>query len=199
MSQQTAPAGAPATKAPASRAGPGSTLSGAQPSPEAEPSPLQIRLRREAQRVGQTTDDPKTVEKELNDWGQSLTPEQVQEMRDVSFLGQNTGDEVALALDLLGRSDLPEATQALIDYVMTGPAFSTADQSTFQLLALDGLIDKTERSHDPRALQKIQADSSDALVSRRAAQALGALKGKNPWPRQVDEKALQELLQKSAH
>jgi hypothetical protein len=162
-----------------------------------EPTLLE-KVQAESAGIGQPTDDPDKVEADLTRWGQSLNSVQIEELREVIFLGKNSGDEVALALDLLGRSDESAAQEALTDYVLKGPAVASSEQGTFQLLALDGVIDQTERSRDPRALQRLKKESSDALISRRAAQALGALKGRNPWPRETDEKALREILEKTS-
>lgn len=158
-------------------------------------SELIQQVTQEAESVGQTTDQPEVLEQHLNAWGRSLNAQQVRELRDFVFRGSKNDDQVAVALDLLGRSNQAAAVEALTDYVLaTQVPASATDQETFRLLALDGLIDQSRRQRDPAPLRRVQSDSADALVVQRARQALGALQGQNPWPDQMDDKALRDLL-----
>lgn len=156
------------------------------------------RILRESEKVGTVTNDPKQVERDLNEWAEKLSAQDVQDLRQLIFEGGHSGDEVALSLDLLGRRPLDaEAANILTDYVLLGPSVETTEKSTFQLLALDGLIDHSLASRDPANLRRVQKESSDALLARRAGQALGALRGQNPTPAETDQKVLGELLEKT--
>lgn len=168
--------------------------------PQGEPAislPLLQRILRESEKISETTNNPAEVERSLNQWATELTPADLKDLRGVAFSKDRSGDEIALALDLLSRSDAPEAQATLTDYVLASPDLPSPEHSTFQLMALEGVIDQSMRSKDPQALRKIQSQSTDALVAQRAAQAEGALQGKNPSPEATDQKALEELLKKS--
>jgi hypothetical protein len=167
--------------------------------PSSRPLRLTERIMQESEKIGMTTNDPEQVEQDLNQWAQKLSAQDIKDLRQLIFEGGHEGDEVALSLDLLGRRPLdPESAQILVDYILLGPSNETAEKSTFQLLALDGLIDHSLASRDPSMLRRVQKESSDALLSRRAGQALGALQGRNPSPTETDQKALTELLEKSS-
>lgn len=169
--------------------------------PQGEPSislPLLQKILRESEHIGETTNNAAAVEKNLDQWARSLSEQDLRDLRTIAFSKDHSGDEIALALDLLSRSDAPEAQAALVDYVLASPETPSPEHSTFQLMALEGVIDQSMRSKDPAALKKIQSQSSDALVVQRAAQAEGALSGRNPPPEETDEKALEELLEKSS-
>lgn len=189
----TPPPAAPAQDA----AAPGRGESAAS-APRTQASELLERILQESQKIGTLTNDPKQVERDLNDWAEKLSAQDVQELRQVIFEGGRSGDEIALSLDLLGRRPLDDASaEILTDYILLGPSVETSEKSTFQLLALDGLIDHSLASRDPAHLRRVQKESSDALLSRRAAQALGALQGRNPAPAETDQKVLGELLEKT--
>lgn len=158
---------------------------------------LAQQLEMEARNIGSVTNDPDFIDVHLDDWAKRLRKADLLELRDVIFQGTASGDEVALALDLLGRSDETLAQQVLLDYLLMTPP-NGPEQETFQMLALDGLLSQSERSKDPSALQRIVKESTDPFLVRRAQQALGALDGNHPWPHETDEKALQDLLEKSA-
>ncbi|MFN7728698.1 MAG: hypothetical protein ACK5P7_06050 [Bdellovibrio sp.] len=173
--------------------------SAALTAPRKRPLSLIERIMQESEKIGMTTNDPKQVEQDLNQWAQRLSSQDITDLRQLIFEGGHSGDEIALSLDLLGRRPLdPESAQILLDYILRGPSNETTEKSTFQLLALEGLIDHSLASRDPSKLRRIQKESPDALLSRRAGQALGALHGRNPSPSETDQKALTELLEKSS-
>lgn len=156
------------------------------------------RIERESARIGTVTESPAEVERHLDAWAARLGLSEITELRRMVLAGEGEGDEIALALDLLGRSNSPEAQVALVEYVLQGAAVSSREEGTFQLLALEGIVDQTGRTGSTVALRRIQRESKDPFVSRRAAQALGAFAGRNPWPKETDEKALAELLESSS-
>lgn len=168
-----------------------------QPEPEAQKIPFARKLLLEAEKVGQLTESPEAIEQNLNDWAKDFSEQDIIELRQTLFTEATNGDERALSLDLLGRSDLPSAQSVLVDYVLNPPPSSASEQAAFQLLALDGIIGQSARSKNADALRKVQTQSSDSLVAGRSAQALRALEGQGPWPEDTDNKALSELLEKS--
>ncbi len=158
---------------------------------------FKTQLKEEASKVGQLTADPEAVEQGLNEWARSLKSEDFAQIRESIFNDPNiAGDEVALSLDLLGRSQDKSAEALLLEYVLKGPSTATSEKGTFQLLALEGLIDQSLISKDPAALKKVMANTDDALLAKRTAQGLKALEGKAPSPEQTDQKALAELLKR---
>ena len=160
----------------------------------ATPSSFHEEFVQMSEAISRPVGDPQALDREMTQRARQMGPDEILELRQVLF-NERQGDQIALALDLLGRSDLPEAQAALVDYSLKGSATATPEQSTFQMMALEGVMEQTQRSKDPTALAKIRNETGDALMSRRAEQALGAMKGKNPWPEQTDGSALKKLLQ----
>lgn len=160
---------------------------------------LTARILRESERVGSTTNDPEKVEQILNEWAQKLTDEDLVQIREIVFETFRDGDEAALSLDLLGRSPSPLAAEILTDYILQGPSAPTNEKSTFQLLALDGLIDHSMNSQNPGYLQRVRNQTDDSLVARRATQALQAMRGRALKPSQSDEAALRSLIEKRSN
>jgi len=186
---------------PGSSSLPGSQASGPGLGPGLPDSlaPFETQFQSRLEEISQTTENPELVENDLDQFGQSLGPDDLGRLKEKALSAKSNGDEVGLSLDLLGRSDSPIAEAALLDAVLHSPGLKAREGGTLQLLALEGLMSQAQRKNSPQALQKVMSESGDSLISKRAAQGLGALKGENPWPSETDDNALESLLENQNH
>lgn len=181
------------TKAPNQILIPSSTVKDHQQLP---PSPqIKLRIETEALKIGQVDSNPEKTEQNLDQLAKSLTADNLKDLRPLIFENNQNGDQVALSLDLLGRTSTPGASELLTDYILNGANVLQIESNTFRLLALDSLIEQSLKNQDPSFLRQIKNKSEDAFVAKRAEQALKSLQGKTKTPSETDTQGLQKLLE----
>jgi hypothetical protein len=165
-------------------------------------TPWPERFQQLTLQMGQLTDSPEDIDRELTRVAEDLSTSQLQELQTIAISSHSSGDEKLLAVELLNRSPNEASLPLLKSVVMTDPQevfknpLLQQEFRAIQMSAIEGLALKpADQSQADATLQELASSTSDSALADRLQRALWARQGKAPSPPEQDRVALEQLLQ----
>lgn len=157
---------------------------------------------RQAQQIGQIQNDPASVELELKTLSKQMLPKDIKHMREIAEDTKNSGDDRALAIELLSRNQTADALDELAGFIArheksAGQNWNRAREfeTILRAQAIEGIGIYPEHATAESVLQKIDEKISESFLKDRIARTRASLKGIAPTPDQQDEQALRKLVE----
>ena len=167
-------------------------------------SPIEMRLRNEASNVGRMDAAPDGTEVRLQEWAQTLSATELEQLEKAALNIEKPQDDRFLAVMLMAWSEKAEALENLKDIALAeiDPFLSPNRLGDFErvlrMQAVDGMIDIPGQGENiARTLQSVAASTADTTIADRAYRALASVQGEAKSPEQQDKEAMEALLKKS--
>lgn len=163
-----------------------------------------LNLEKEAQRIGQVSDEPDEEELRLNEQALQLKPPELKKYLARAQDKTVNGDERFLAVDLIARNGSDAAIALLKDFVLSpeqvsfsSDPSSNMDKETEMMLrarALDGIAQR-KSPQAIKAIHDVIQRTDNSVLSDRAHRHRAHLEEGAPSVQEQEERALRELLE----
>ena len=146
--------------------------------------------------IGKVQSNTDEVENRLQGLARQMEPEHRNYLKSILQNQKNNGDDRAMAIELLSRSQTPEAAEILKNYATdTSMSLGTrAEQElVFKAQAIEGVAAYQDQNLALSYLNEISKKTSYTFLQDRASRAQAALKNQGPPIEQQDIEALKKL------
>lgn len=165
------------------------------------------KLKIESRKIGQVSDDPQQIERQLNNWASTFSELELKILQNEALSMNLPGDERFFSVDLLARNR-SALTQGLLEEIVVAPLPtqfgsdpSTARSFEFELIlrqrALDGVAEG-DKKQALEAIKRVLQKTENPSIADRAHRHQAHLEGKAPTVVEQERQALQQLLKSQA-
>ena len=157
------------------------------------------QFREETAQIGKPQSEIE-VETRLQSLARHLTTDEIDYLGEVINDKQKTGDERALAVELLGRNQSKTSLTELKDFVLSkensgGDSRARHDEEvTLKVIAVEGIAASSSQTEALSYLSEIQKQSDQSFVKDRVQRSINSIKGLSAAPEVQDNEALKKII-----
>ncbi len=137
----------------------------------------------EVTQIGQVQTDTEAVENRLQSIARQMEPEHRDYLKLVLLSEKSSGDERAMAIELLTRNQTPEAAEVLKNYSISDSSngnLKSGEDIVFKAQAIEGLAGYQDRDLAISYLNEISRKTHYSFLQDRVRRAQAALKNEGP-------------------
>jgi hypothetical protein len=160
------------------------------------------QLKRQAARVSAIDVDPDKTQRELERLAASLTPLQIEFLKQRTLSTRVDGDERSLSVYLLSLSPQDGILETLTE-IAVSPLPSTSNdrvltfEETLRATAIDGILRRADQHASEEKMKEINGKTDSVFLKDWVARGLAYLHGAAASPEEQAHQALMKLLKKS--
>lgn len=159
---------------------------------------LEEKISIASRRVGQTDEEPKKTEMELENLARGLSPEEIRGLKGIALDPRHSGDERFLSLELLGLRALSSEGTSIIEdlkeIALKAELNTPGLGPILPLRAIEALSETPHKNQARLALKEILERTDSSLLNDRSMRALKHLDGEAPSLETQDNEALKKLI-----